>query len=109
MSHLVLAMLLALAAHEGGHYAAGRAYGYLCKIGWGWLGPYTVIGADLQPGAIVGVRARVIAASGPAMNVLLLILALSFGWTWDAVVQLDMLALASLRDYRRAVFGVHPA
>ncbi len=105
MSHLVLAALLALVAHEAGHYTAGRAYGYRCKIGWSWLGPHTIIGVDLEPGAIRGVRARMIAASGPTANMLLLIVALHYGWTWDALVNLDMVMLASLRDYRRVVFG----
>ncbi len=104
---ILTALALAYVAHEAAHYATGRAYGYRCAFGWSWwpLGPHTIIGTDMDPGAIVGPRARVIAASGHTANLLLLIVSARCGWTWDALAQLDMLLLASLRDYRRLIFG----
>ncbi len=105
---LLLAAVFSLAAHEAGHYTAGRLLGYRCAFGFGWLGPHTIIGVDLEPGAIRGRRARLIAAAGPLPNLLILAGAILAHDPTVALVQLDMLLLASLRDYRNVLTGGKP-
>lgn len=107
LATVVLLALLSLVAHEAGHYAAGRALGYRCRFGINWIGPHVKIGIGLRPGDIIGWRARVISLSGPAVNLVLLIVALALRDFWFIAIQLAVLLLASLLDYKHAVWVRH--
>lgn len=95
---LVGCYAVSVLAHEGGHLLAGRLLGHPARLGFGRLGPCTIVGTAASR---FSRRERgLIAGAGPAVTVALLALAVAAGWPLVAFVQLDLLVLACWLDFR---------
>lgn len=85
---LICFVVIAVAAHETGHYAAARALGFPAYLVIGWHGPGIKWGSDAR--ISTGRERATVALAGPAAS-LLLVLAAAWPQPLLAAVSLELL------------------